>query len=562
MKNLTKYEYTDIEVPEELITKELSAVSPLVVKILYKRGFRTSEEISNMLFGNLKWSLSNYYMTDTDKAVAILEDAIKVGMQIVVYQDYDVDGCSAGALCLEALRAIGGKVESYVNDRDADGYGMCHNGIDSILEKYPETKVILTVDNGIAANRAIDYAKEKGLTVIVTDHHIPGDVLPDADAVIDPKRTDEFYPFHELCGAGVAFKLMLALYHAMNKDVSPVINTMDIVALATVADIVPLVGENRDLVREGLRIMNEGKRLAFRIMRELVNVHEINSHSTIAYHFAPMINSLSRMGKDSLIATETLISNNEMFVRRNVTEMIELNKERREESSREEAIAKEMIGEDNLPNVIVLASDVFKEGIIGIVAGRLKNTYHRPVIVFAPKEDGTLKGSCRSIDEFHLKNNFDKISDLLLSYGGHAKAAGVSIRVEGFDAFEMAIRELAKDLTPENFVFTHELDDVLDMDQATVEQIWDLKMLEPYGEGNPQVLFGLKYDYDRKFYFGKELNHVKYLNIAHNLTVLEWQGADRERARERCNRCRKKAIGTLELNEYDGSVSPQFVIAN
>ncbi len=558
---MTKYIFTDVEVPQEIIVGKLVEVSPLILKILYKRGYCTAKEMEDMLFGNLEWSISNFRMKDTDKAVRLLADAIENGSQIVIYHDYDVDGCSAAALCFEALGKIGGVVSTYVNDRAVDGYGICQNGIDHILQKFPGAQLVLTVDNGISANEAVQYAKEKGLAVVVTDHHIPGDILPDADAVIDPKRTDETYPFHELCGTGVAFKLMLALYDCMGEDITPVLNTIDIVALATVADVVPLVGENRDLVREGLRVMNSGRRPAFRIMKELLEVKEVNAHYTIAYQIAPMINSLSRMGGNVYLAVETLVSNNEELLRENVSRMIALNKRRREETSREEELALGMLDEKNLPNIIILKDDSFNEGMCGIVAGRLNSNYHRPAIILAPSKDGILKASCRSISEFNIKVCLDKVSHLLIGYGGHAKAAGFSISTENFDEFKSTIQAMAGDLSPDCFVFKRELDDVLDMEQATVELIQKLKMLEPFGEDFPPLMLGLRYDYDTVRFFGKENNHVKYWNREHNLTILEWRGADRERARQLRKKKRNKAIGTLELNEYNGQVSAQFKIA-
>lgn len=560
MPKLTQYTFQDVTVPPELITGPLAQVSPLVLKILYKRGCHTAAAMAAALFGNLEWSLSHFHMQGTEQAVALLAKAVTQQKQIIIYQDYDADGCCAGALCLEALRAIGGKAEPYVNDREKDGYGICPHGIDCIIRQYPEAAVILTVDNGIVAHDAVSYAIDRGFSVIVTDHHQPGDALPEADAVIDPKRKDETYPFHELCGTGVAWKLMLALYHAMGKDPAPVRHTLDLVALATVADVVPLTGENRDLVRAGLRLMNAGRRPAFRVMKELFDASEINAHYTIAYQFAPMINSLSRMGEKAQIATDVLIAEDRAFLREKISLMMRLNEARKAETSREEMIARNMLVGQPVPPAIILENDSFQEGIVGIVAGRLKNKYHRPVLIFAPGKPGYLKASCRSIEQFPMKENLDQVSHLLVYYGGHAKAAGLTIRTEDFAAFQTAMLELAACLTPEDFIVTQELDAVLEMNQATVKQIESLKLLEPFGEGNPPLLFGLKYTYDTVRFMGGESQHVKYWNRAHNLSIVEWGGAAKERARQAAGRKRQKAIGTLQLNRYNGMVSPQFVI--
>lgn len=267
MSKFRKYTFEDIEVPASMLTGRLAHVSPLALKILYKRGYQSREALEDALFGKLDKTLFMTEMQGTKEALPLLADAIKNKTQIVVYQDYDVDGCAAGAVCLETIRALGGDIQCYVNDREVDGYGIRKHGIDRIGQLYPAAKVILTVDNGITAHDEVTYAKEKGYTIIVTDHHSPGSTLPKADAVIDPKREDEFYPFHELCGTAVAFKLMLALYQYLERDTAPVLNTIDLVGFATVADIVPLIGQNRDFVREALRMMNKGTRPAFQMMK-------------------------------------------------------------------------------------------------------------------------------------------------------------------------------------------------------------------------------------------------------------------------------------------------------
>lgn len=561
MAQQTIYTYHETVLPPELQTDPLASVSPLVLQILYKRGFQTVEAMSDMLFGHLDWSLQHVTMQGTEPAVALLARLVKEHRRIVIYQDYDVDGCAAGALCLETLRALGGVADSYVNDRELDGYGICPRGIDSILQQHPDTALLLTVDNGVVAHEAIAYAYSKGVPVLVTDHHAPGDILPAAEAVIDPKRKDETYPFHELCGTAVAFKLMLALYRHLGANTTPVLNTIDLVALATVADVVPLVGENRDFVREGIRRINEQPRPAFRVMRELFHVRKVTAHYTIGYQYAPMINALSRMGADPQLATQALLSHDEAYLREHIAAMIQINEDRKAETSREEQLARTMVDTKQLPPMLILRDDSFQEGIVGIVAGKLKNEYHRPVMIGAPNGQGFIKASCRSIEGFHMKENLDQVADLLTAYGGHAKAAGLTVREGLFDTLQARLLAQAEAaLTPESFIVKREIDAVLSMDEATVELVQELRLLEPFGEGYPAPLFGLRYDYDSVQFFGENHKHVKYWNRAHNLTILEWSGAaDEQRRQQRCRR-RRKAIGTLDVNEYNGRVSPQFTI--
>lgn len=556
----TKYTYTDVSVPEHLITGELKHVSPLAIKIAYKRGYQTTEDLTEFFFGSLSSVLKENKMRDTDKALTILKEAVKEKKKIVVYQDYDVDGVSSAALVLSCIRNLGGNIESYVNMREEDGYGICTNGIDHILQKYPDARVILTVDNGIVANEAVAYAKSKGLQVIVTDHHLPAEQLPAADAVIDPKRADEFYPFHELCGTGVAFKLMLELYDYMGKDPAPVLGNIDLVGMATVADIVPLVSENRVFVREALVQMNKKPRPSIEMMKELCEIDEVTSH-TIGFVFGPMINALSRMGEDSYLATELLLSKNYTFLRERIEFLIENNKNRKQETKEEEEIALSMVDEKNLPSAIVLFHEFFQEGIIGIVAGRLKEEYNRPVVVFAPSgEEGVLKASCRSTDAFHLKDNLDKIADSMLGYGGHAKAAGLSIKRENFDLFKTGFLKLTDRLDPDCFKKTKELDVVIGAEDVSVDQIKSLRILEPYGEKNPKPIFGLTFQYDYVRYFGENDKHVRYIVKNNNLAVIEWGGGSTERARQARGVKRSKVVGSMNLNEFRGSITPQFIV--
>ena len=557
-----KYGFHDVQVPESLLNHELlKGINPLVLKIAYKNGFQSAESITQYLFGS---GLQNekFMMTDTDKAVVILKDAVKNKKRIIVYQDYDVDGCCAGAVCLECIRNIGGVIESYVNARELDGYGICKNGIDKIGELYPDTQVILTVDNGIVAHNAIAYAKSKGYKVIVTDHHLPGCNLPNADAVIDPKRTDEVYPFHELCGTAVAYKLMLALYYYMGKDNTPVKNTLDMVALATVADIVPLVEENRELVREGLKMMNAGHRSAINVMRNITNQKDVTSY-TIGFIFGPMINALSRMGEDSHLATEALISNDTSFLEEKIKFLQKTNEDRKGETDHECEIAMGMIDPLNMGSSIVLYSEQFQEGIIGIVAGRLKNEFHRPVVVFAKTEDPeVLKASCRSIDEFPLKEKLDEIADTMIGYGGHAKAAGLSIHLSELENFRKKFTEMTDKIPEDAFVEHVELADVLSVEDVTVNNIVDLRLLEPHGEGNKVPLFGLKYTYDDVRFMGSEQQHVKYWNSQHNVSIIEWGGGEKERMRQAHNKIRSKVVGKMNLNVYNNRVYPQFICSN
>jgi len=295
-----------------------SELNDVVLQILMNRGFSKEEEIETFLFGDLRHLHDPRMLKDAEKATDIIMEAIQNGKKIVVYGDYDCDGICSTVVMTSSLRQLGGKVEYYTNNRFIHGYGMCPEGVNEILSQHPDTQLIVTVDNGIMAHEGIQYAKEKGLTVVVTDHHDPGDTLPQADAVVNPKRKDCSYPFKELCGAGLAFKLLLLLYWKMNKPLKWVYDTLDIVALATVGDIVPLLDENRILVKKGLEKIRAEDRLVFKMLREVTNSKVVNAHDTLAFYYAPLINSIGRLDGDPKPAIDMFFDNDEQSVRETI----------------------------------------------------------------------------------------------------------------------------------------------------------------------------------------------------------------------------------------------------
>jgi len=552
-----KYTLSQEHMSTDGLDSEIKLVNPVCLDILLHRGFKTNEEIRSILFPSLENAIKPLTCKDKDPAVRCLANAIQQGFEIVVYRDYDVDGITAGALAVETLSALGADVHHYANQREVDGYGICKNGIDNILQRWPNTKVILTVDNGIVANGAITYAVEKGLIVVVTDHHEPGAQLPDAAvAVVDLKRKDEVYPYHDLCGCGLIFRVMLDLYRYMKKDPSPVFQTLDMVALATVADVVPLVGENRALVKEGLKLIESGQRPFFKAIATLFNVTEVSAHYTLAFQFAPTINSLSRMGEDTDVAVEALLSKDEAFVAEKVQLFQKINQARKDKTNKQVEMALSMVKKGNPDAAIVISSDQFDDGIVGIIAGRLKEEFWKPVIVLAVNDDGTMRGSGRSIGEFDLKSALDECASLLIGYGGHAKAAGLTLNTINFDAFKTAFIGIAeKALAGKNLRPEIPLATLLSENCLTEQLVRDLRILEPYGEGFPEPLFGLRAYPDDVRYMGKENQHVKLTCSQSNLAIIAWNMADMVRHRTSLP---SRFIGKPSLNIWKGNVSVQF----
>ena len=552
-----KYTYQKIERPAVPLPARLAAVDPICLDILYSRGIKTPEEMEAFLFPSLMKQLRSHPpLVDTDKAVAILKDVVSNKSPVVIYHDYDVDGVTAGVVALSALKSLGVPVQCYCNDRVTGGFGINANGVDDLAAKYPDVKVLLTVDNGIAGIEGVARAKELGLTVIVTDHHEPnGADLPAADAVVDHKRRDE--PDSQdknCCGAGVVWKLLLELYIALGRSVEPIMALLDIVALGTIADVVPLVGDNRAIVQEGLKLINAGTRPFFRSCMDVLEKEQIDA-ATIAFRIAPMINAVSRMGNDASQLIHLLLETDPAELRAGIVALDDINEARKEETRRETDLAKELIGV-NPKGAIVFNNDTLNEGIVGIVAGQLKEEFLLPAVVLAKDKDGNWKGSARSPEGFMLKEALDQCSEYLLSYGGHAKAAGLTVRAVDLDAFKERFVQLAmKAAGDKGFGSATPIDAVLPAEKYTEDMVRHLNILEPFGEGFPKPLFGLVAQITGTRFMGQENQHVKYFD-ASGLEILQWNKGEEARNRKAPP---KKFVGFPGLNVFRSNTTVQFI---
>ena len=343
----------------------LSGLSDITLQILVGRGYTTPEQIEKFLFGGIKDLHDPRKMKDAELAVSMIQKAIENGDFITVYGDYDCDGVTSTAITTMLLEKAGAKVGYFTNNRFLHGYNMCPQGIDDLLALYPDTKLIVTVDNGISGHEGVKYAKEKGIQVIVTDHHDPADTLPPADAVVNPKRQDCTYPFKHLCGAGVAFKLMLLLYWEMGLPLQDVYDTMDIAALGTVADIVPLEDENRIIVSLGLKMIQEERRDVFRILRQVTQVKQINAHHTIGFIYAPIINAIGRLDGDSRRAIDMFFETDETKIEDTVRYLVEINEIRKQMTEEQTEKADQLLNQKGLQYVNVIYHPNFHEGIVG-----------------------------------------------------------------------------------------------------------------------------------------------------------------------------------------------------
>lgn len=535
--------------------KEDGLSGSLTEKVLNMAGI-PMEDRNMFLHGTIADIKSGLEMKDVDIALPIIKDHIRRNARIVMVTDgNDDDGAQGGAVGVMMAKDLGAeKVEYYSNNRFTQGYGMQISSVDEILELYPDVELLITIDNGVAAHEAVDYAKSKGLTVIVTDHHDVPETLPKADAVINPKRKDCPSTFKEICGTTVIWKVLKELY----PDKSKANKYLDLVAIATVGDVMSLVSENRIIVKEGLRLMNKETRLSLKILKELTNTTKVTALNTIGFLYVPIVNAVGRLDGNINSVIETIISEDENFIQGQWERFISLNTERKSITEEQTELVELAMDVENIPEFILVYNPTLHEGIVGLIAGRLKEKYNRPTIVLTKAENGLIKGSARSIEGFDMKSNLDLCSDLLGGYGGHPMAAGLSLSEENLEALRDKLTSIAKDiLTEEHLVKKYcyvERYAEKDITQALVEEFAEL---EPFGPGFPKPLIRLdQFKVHRALTMGKEKNHLKL--AGENLSVIGWRQA--VNYEKRGNPLKVTALGCPELNVFNNKVNVQFMI--
>ena len=463
-------------------------------RLLATRGYAESERAKLFLRPKMDHIHPPLLMAGMEQAVERLVRAIRDGETILAHGDYDVDGICSTALYVRALRMMGGRAEPFVPHRLRDGYDLSEAGIRAAVAVG--AKLILTGDCGIVAHDAIARAREAGIDVIVTDHHTPGPTLPDAAAVVNPNRRDCPYPDKGLAGVGVAYKLCCALAEAIGFATDRLTGLLDLVAVATVADLAPLTSENRALVRWGLKVLvqtrNPGLRALLRTTR-LDRESEVTA-GQVGYVLAPRINAIGRMG-DARLGVELLLSENPAEAERIAEQLEEQNRTRREVDSRTLREAIRMLEERYDPDSdfgVVLSSESWHPGVIGIVASRVVELIHRPTVLIAVGEEEG-KGSARSIPGFHLYEAIRDCSDHLLRFGGHRAAAGCSLRPERIDDFRDAFNARARAaLTDDLLVPKLRIDVEIGLEEATEQLCRLLRHAAPFGTANPTPVFAAR----------------------------------------------------------------------
>lgn len=531
----------------------LYGVPKFVAATLLSKGVSEREDIERLTRRDVSSFHNPYLLKDMDKAVERIDEALDNDEKITVYGDYDADGITASYILYTYLKTKTDKVDYYIPDRLDEGYGLSESAIDTLTD----TDLIITVDTGITACEQVEYAKTKGIDVIITDHHTPLDEIPDAVAVIDHKQSDCRYPYKELAGVGVALKLAYALSDC---DESVFEKYCHIAAIGTVADLAELTGENRYIVQRGLDMLRCTKNIGLKALFKVANIDQTAiSASTIGFGIGPMLNAAGRVAS-AYMTMDLLLSDNPA----NAFEMAErLCDENNKRKNEEKAIADEafeIIDNSSLAEdgVIVVSGEGWHHGVIGIVASRITERYYKPSVVIST--DGEYgKASCRSVEGFNLFEAIGACSDDLVKYGGHKMAAGLTLEQDKIDDFRNHINEYAKELLTED-VLTPKLhiDCELDMDEFTPESIEKLKIFEPYGIGNKTPVFCITGAVIRSIRISK--THA-FLNLEKDGIMFTVPAFNK--AEQFANAGGGDIIdvaGTLNINEYNGAITAQMIL--
>ena len=544
-------------------------VSPVAVRIMRNRGLLDESEMRKYLYGTLDDLYDPRQMKGMETAAGIIEKKLIEGKKIRIIGDYDIDGvCSTYILLKGFHRAAGnGQIDYEIPDRIRDGYGINESIIRQAAEDGIDT--LVTCDNGIAALKEISIAKQLGMTVVVTDHHeVPvdayGQILPPADAVVDPKQDGETYPYHEICGAVVAWKLINVIYEDLGIPEHEWMELLEFAAIATVGDVMKLQDENRLIVKYGLKKIGSTKNTGLRMLVEKNNL-DINNLS--AYHIGfvigPCLNAGGRL-KSAKVALRMLLEQDPDRVSGLADELKELNDVRKDMTAKGETEAIEQVERFYMSDkVLVVFLPECHESLAGIIAGRLREHFHKPSFVLTRGEQSA-KGSGRSIEAYHMYQGLCEVSDLLVKFGGHPMAAGLSIEESDIDEFRRRLNENTK-LTEDDFVPQIWIDVPMPFEYVNEKIVDELKGLEPFGQGNEKPLFAQKSLTIRNVrVLGKNRNVVKMnlvTNTGHPFDGLLFADGDRF-LEEQTGQNTIDMIYYPDVNEYNGTRTLQAVIRN
>ncbi|MCS4487390.1 single-stranded-DNA-specific exonuclease RecJ [Streptococcus sciuri] len=551
------YEWTfNPQVPDEAFLELAKAhnLDGMTSQFLYNRGIDTEEKLLNFLTYDISKLHDPYLLHDMDKAVSRLRLAIESGEQILVYGDYDADGMTSASIAKEALEMLGAEVQVYLPNRFTDGYGPNQSVYQYFIEQQ-SVSLILTVDNGVAGHEAISYANEQGVDVIVTDHHSLPEELPDAYAIVHPEHPDSNYPFPYLAGCGVAFKLACALLEMVPEEL------LDLVAIGTIADMVSLTDENRQLVAMGLQVMKTTERIGLQelLRQSSIDLGEVDEE-TIGFQIAPQLNALGRLDDPNpAIALLTSFDDEEVVA---IAEMVHAkNEERKALVQRIYDEAMDMV--DLSKPVQILAKEDWHPGVLGIVAGRILEKIAQPVIVLAI-DDGRAKGSARSVEALDIFSALNSHRDLFLAFGGHSGAAGMTLEVDKLNSLE---EELIDYISSHHLDMSHkknlQLDVNLRLGELNLELLRNINTLAPFGMDNPKPIFWLKdIAVEQARTMGQNNAHLKMKlsqdGVSYDLIAFHQGGhlLDFQQAQG------LELAVTLAINEWNGKTTLQLMLVD
>lgn len=538
---------------------QLEKFPPVLRQLLFNRGYATDAEARSFLKAETDFSTDPFQLTGMGTAVERLSFALDHGEPVAIYGDYDVDGVTATALLVQALRAFGGNAEGYIPNRFDEGYGLNTDALDNLKAKG--VKVVVTVDCGIRSPREAQHAREIGLDLIITDHHHPAvGELPPALAVINPKQPGDSYPDKNLAGVGIAFKMAEALFSCQPPPASlrPQ-DLLDLVALGTVADLAPLIKENRSLVRKGLKQIRETKRQG---LFSLANVAEMVIGKTtagqIGFILGPRLNAAGRL--ESALAAFDLLTTKDFMLAGQLAQQLDVQNRRRQELTRETQEKAESLAtaDEKEPFLLIAVDKEFNAGVVGLAASRLTEKYYRPAIV-AAQSDSETRGSCRSIPEFHITDALDKCADLLVRHGGHAAAAGFTVRNDNLFEFIRRMKEIAqRELCNKDLRRNLNADIEIPLSELSFDLLKNLAYFEPTGYGNPEALFvsrDVKVKSSRTV--GADGKHLK-LTLEDDRRFTVDSIGFRMGELQATLPARVDVMYTLEPNEYNGRTSLQL----
>lgn len=541
----------------QMLAKELN-VSPYVAKLLLNRGIDTVEKARQFLFIDETDYYDPFLLSDMEKAVTRIKAAITSGERILIYGDYDADGVSSTTVMIYTFEKLGANFSYYIPNRFTEGYGPNEAAFRSAKEEG--FSLIVTVDTGISAVHEAEVAKELAIDLIITDHHEAPPILPDAYAIINPKKPGCTYPFKGLAGVGVAFKVAHALLGYAPKDL------LDIVAIGTVADLVPLMDENRLIVKEGIQALQMSTKPGIIALKKVCGInHDKVTTDHIGFAIGPRINAAGRLDSADP-AVNLLITDNVEEAEMLVDELESLNRERQ---SLVTAITKEAIlqveenylSSDN--KVLVVGGEGWNPGVIGIVASRIVERYYRPTIVLSyDGQAGLAKGSARSIEGFDMFAHLSQNRELLPHFGGHPMAAGLTMNLADVDELRRRLnKQAAEVLTDEDYIPIEKIDFIVKIEDITVDLIQQMDRLAPYGVDNPAPKFMLKdVEIEQMRKIGSDENHLK-ISFADNDSILDCVGFHKGYLYEELTPIAKvSAIGKLAINEWNNHMKPQLFL--